>query len=102
MRQVPHLTDMQPLLNSVEQLRQSQDPSVSLSSALTFFIVLTSSFLVVVFQLKAIASQLSLRQMLRIARRLSRFPDNNMYDTVHKACLGRSASSLPTLPLLYV
>ena len=42
-----------------------------------------------VFQLKAVASQLSLRQMLRIARRLARFPDNNMHDTVHKACLGR-------------
>ena len=40
-------------------------------------------------QLRSLASSLSTRQLLRIARRLAKYPQEKVYDTVHKACLAR-------------
>ena len=34
-------------------------------------------------------ASLSTRQLLRIARRLSRYPDENVYDLIQKACLSQ-------------
>lgn len=45
--------------------------------------------------LKSIANSLSTRQLLRISKRLKRFPDESVYHAVQKACLTRF---LPTLP----
>ena len=37
----------------------------------------------------SLASSMSTRQLLRIARRMAKYPQENIYDTVHKACLAR-------------
>jgi MoxR-like ATPase len=45
--------------------------------------------------LKSVAQSLSTRQLLRIARRMQKFPDEGVYQTVHKACLARFLPALP-------
>jgi hypothetical protein len=45
--------------------------------------------------LNSIANSLSTRQLLRIARRLERFPGDTSYQAVQKACLARFLPSLP-------
>ena len=44
--------------------------------------------------LKSVASSLSTRQLLRVARRLERFPGESASDAVQKACLARFLPSL--------
>lgn len=48
----------------------------------------------VFFQLKSVGASLSTRQLLRVAKRLARYPNEDLYNTVQKACLGRLDSSL--------
>ncbi|KAL8189776.1 UNVERIFIED_CONTAM: von Willebrand factor A domain-containing protein 8 [Gekko kuhli] len=43
---------------------------------------------------QSLASSLSTRQLLRICRRLSHYPDESLYDTINKACLSRFLPSL--------
>lgn len=43
-------------------------------------------------QLKAVATSLSTRQLLRVARRLAKYPSEDVYNTVHKATLARYCS----------
>lgn len=67
---------MDKLLDLTEKLRSSKDPTVS-----------------------SIASSLSTRQLLRIARRLANYPAEDLEHSIHKACLARflprlAASSL--------
>ena len=45
--------------------------------------------------LNSISTSLSTRQLLRVARRLERFPGEDPYTVVHKACLARFLPSLP-------
>lgn len=45
--------------------------------------------------LSSIANSLSTRQLLRIAKRQNTFPDENVYEAIHKACLARFLPSLP-------
>ncbi len=45
--------------------------------------------------IKSIANSLSTRQLLRISRRLKKFPDENAHNAVKKACLARFLPSLP-------
>ncbi len=63
---------MEDVLRLTHQLRRSEDAS-----------------------LKSIANSLSTRQLLRISRRLQRFPDEWAHSAVHKACLARFLPSLP-------
>lgn len=42
--------------------------------------------------LRAVASSLSTRQLLRIARRMASFPTDGSYDAVHRASLARFAT----------
>ena len=41
------------------------------------------------FQVSSIASSLSTRQLIRVARRLAQFPDEDLYGIIQKACLAR-------------
>jgi hypothetical protein len=41
--------------------------------------------------LASIASSLSTRQLIRIAKRLKQFPEEDAHHAIHKACLARSA-----------
>ena len=43
-------------------------------------------------QVSSIASSLSTRQLLRIARRLANYPAEDLEHSVHKACLARYGS----------
>uniref|UniRef100_A0A670J8Q5 von Willebrand factor A domain-containing protein 8 n=1 Tax=Podarcis muralis TaxID=64176 RepID=A0A670J8Q5_PODMU len=43
---------------------------------------------------QSLASSLSTRQLLRICRRLSQYPDERLYDAVNKACLSRFLPNL--------
>ncbi len=45
--------------------------------------------------LRSIANSLSTRQLLRVCRRVRRFPDERAHAAVHKACLARFLPSLP-------
>jgi MoxR-like ATPase len=63
---VPHMPDMQKIMDWTHKLRESADTS-----------------------LKSVAASLSTRQLLRIARRLTAYPDENLYDVLQKACLAR-------------
>jgi len=45
--------------------------------------------------LSSISTSLSTRQLLRVAKRLERFPGEDAYSVVHKACLARFLPSLP-------
>jgi len=44
--------------------------------------------------LKSISTSLSTRQLLRVARRLQKFPDESTYSVINKACLARFLPSL--------
>ncbi|XP_053164187.1 von Willebrand factor A domain-containing protein 8 isoform X2 [Hemicordylus capensis] len=43
---------------------------------------------------QSLASSLSTRQLLRICRRLSHYPDESLYDAINKACLSRFLPNL--------
>jgi len=43
----------------------------------------------VTLQLKSVGTSLSTRQLLRVARRLSAYPNEHLYDVLHKACLAK-------------
>jgi von Willebrand factor A domain-containing protein 8 len=38
---------------------------------------------------QSLASSLSTRQLLRVARRMKSYPDENVYDAIQRACLAR-------------
>ncbi|XP_036084810.1 von Willebrand factor A domain-containing protein 8 isoform X2 [Rousettus aegyptiacus] len=59
------------LLSFTHKLRETQDPTA-----------------------QSLAASLSTRQLLRIARRLSRYPEENLHGAVTKACLSRFLPSL--------
>ncbi|KAJ6661690.1 hypothetical protein lerEdw1_013212 [Lerista edwardsae] len=59
------------LLKLTDKLRETHDPTA-----------------------QSLASSLSTRQLLRICRRLSHYPDENLYHAVNKACLSRFLPSL--------
>ncbi|XP_059823780.1 von Willebrand factor A domain-containing protein 8 [Hypanus sabinus] len=59
------------LLQFTHRLRQSSDPTA-----------------------KSLASSLSLRQLLRICNRISRYPEESLYHAVNKACLSRFLPNL--------
>ncbi|XP_039733143.1 von Willebrand factor A domain-containing protein 8 isoform X4 [Pteropus medius] len=59
------------LLSFTHRLRETQDPTA-----------------------QSLAASLSTRQLLRISRRLSQYPDENLHDAVTKACLSRFLPSL--------
>ncbi|XP_062982036.1 von Willebrand factor A domain-containing protein 8 [Elgaria multicarinata webbii] len=59
------------LLNLTHKLRETNDPTA-----------------------QSLASSLSTRQLLRICRRLSHYPDENLYHAVNKACLSRFLPNL--------
>jgi len=63
---VPNVPDLNKLFDFVHTLRQSHDGT-----------------------LQSLASSLSTRQLLRIARRLSEFPGEDLHSIIHKACLAR-------------
>ena len=44
--------------------------------------------------LRSVATSLSTRQLLRVGRRLQRFPEESVYSVVNKACLARFLPSL--------
>jgi len=44
--------------------------------------------------LRSIATNLSTRQLLRLARRLNKYPDESAYNLINKACLGRFLPAL--------
>ncbi|KAF4526552.1 hypothetical protein B566_EDAN009123 [Ephemera danica] len=62
---------MQRVVQITHKLRNSEDPTI-----------------------KSLAGSLSTRQLLRIARRMAAFPEDNVYDTIQRACLARF---LPTM-----
>ena len=45
--------------------------------------------------LAPIASSLSTRQLVRVARRLQKFPEEDAYHVIQKACLARFVEVLP-------
>jgi DNA anti-recombination protein RmuC len=57
---------MQKVVEITHKLRNSDDPTI-----------------------KNLAASLSTRQLLRIARRMAAFPDDNVFDAIHRACLAR-------------
>ncbi|XP_012578723.1 PREDICTED: von Willebrand factor A domain-containing protein 8 isoform X2 [Condylura cristata] len=59
------------LLSFTHNLRETQDPTA-----------------------QSLASSLSTRQLLRISRRLSQYPNENLHGAVHKACLSRFLPAL--------
>ncbi|XP_060089562.1 von Willebrand factor A domain-containing protein 8 [Heteronotia binoei] len=59
------------LLKLTHRLRETQDPRT-----------------------QSLASSLSTRQLLRVCRRLSHYPDESLYRTINKACLSRFLPSL--------
>ncbi|XP_054993034.1 von Willebrand factor A domain-containing protein 8 [Sorex araneus] len=59
------------LLSFTHKLRETQDPTA-----------------------QSLASSLSTRQLLRISRRLSQYPNENLHNAVNKACLSRFLPSL--------
>ncbi|XP_072473221.1 von Willebrand factor A domain-containing protein 8 isoform X2 [Notamacropus eugenii] len=67
---VPH-DAMEKLLSFTHKLRETEDPTA-----------------------QSLAASLSTRQLLRIARRLSKYPDESLHRAVHKACLSRFLPSL--------
>nr|CAD7197515.1 unnamed protein product [Timema douglasi] len=54
------------IMELAHQLRESTDPT-----------------------LRSLAGSLSTRQLLRVARRMARYPSDNPVDTIHRACLAR-------------
>nr|CAD7453762.1 unnamed protein product [Timema tahoe] len=61
------------IMELAHQLRESTDPT-----------------------LRSLAGSLSTRQLLRVARRMARYPSDNPVDTIHRACLARrSEGSIP-------
>ncbi|CAG5132917.1 unnamed protein product, partial [Candidula unifasciata] len=65
-RLVPGVPDLSRLFDFVHKLRHSTDGT-----------------------LQSLASSLSTRQLLRIARRLAKFPSEDLHGIIHKACLSR-------------
>ncbi len=63
---------LQEVLKVTQRLRQSEDAS-----------------------LRSVSNSLSTRQLLRVARRLGRFPDESAHGAITKACLARFLPSLP-------
>ena len=51
-----------------------------------------SPILTFTLQCQALANSLSTRNLLRIAKRLSQFPEEPLYDVVHNACMSRSVT----------
>jgi len=45
-------------------------------------------------QLKSVGASLSTRQLLRIARRMSAYPGESLYDILQKACLSKYVVSM--------
>ncbi|XP_027245876.1 von Willebrand factor A domain-containing protein 8 isoform X2 [Cricetulus griseus] len=62
---------LEKLLSVTHKLRETQDPTA-----------------------QSLAASLSTRQLLRIARRLSQYPNENLHDAITKACLSRFLPSL--------
>ncbi|KAM7321273.1 hypothetical protein ACRRTK_019365 [Alexandromys fortis] len=62
---------LEKLLSVTHKLRETQDPTA-----------------------QSLAGSLSTRQLLRIARRLSQYPNENLHDAITKACLSRFLPSL--------
>ena len=46
-------------------------------------------FLNLFVQISSLASSLSTRQLIRIAKRLASFPSDDLYGVIQKACLAR-------------
>lgn len=90
--QVPHLSNMQPVLDLTHKLREAPDANVSMGYIperavhILLHLCWVNSFY---FKLKSAAASLSTRQLLRIARRLADYPTENLHDVVQKACLAR-------------
>ncbi|CAL1547451.1 unnamed protein product [Lymnaea stagnalis] len=63
---VPHAPNLNKLFDVVHKLRGSPDGT-----------------------LQSLASSLSTRQLLRVARRLAKFPSEDLHSVIHKACLAR-------------
>ncbi|XP_064614845.1 von Willebrand factor A domain-containing protein 8-like [Liolophura sinensis] len=63
---VPTSPDLSSLLSFVHKMRQSHDPTIL-----------------------SLASSLSTRQLLRIARRLAQYPSDDLYSAIQKSCLSR-------------
>ncbi|XP_025079335.1 von Willebrand factor A domain-containing protein 8-like isoform X2 [Pomacea canaliculata] len=63
---VPGMPDMSKVFDFVHKLRDSHDGT-----------------------LNSLASSMSTRQLLRIARRMSKYPSEDLYGMIHKACLAR-------------
>ncbi|KAK7090090.1 von Willebrand factor A domain-containing protein 8-like [Littorina saxatilis] len=63
---VPNVSDLGPLFDFVHTLRDSTDGTLT-----------------------SLASSLSTRQLLRIARRVTQYPGEDLYAIIHKACLAR-------------
>nr|CAD7437743.1 unnamed protein product [Timema bartmani] len=59
------------IMELAHQLRESTDPT-----------------------LRSLAGSLSTRQLLRVARRMARYPSDNPVDTIHRACLARFLPSV--------
>lgn len=62
---------LEKLLSVTHKLRETQDPTA-----------------------QSLAASLSTRQLLRISRRLSKYPSENLHDAITKACLSRFLPSL--------
>ena len=66
---------------------------------LVLFSILVLSYFSGVFvslQLTSLASSLSTRQLLRIARRVAQYPGEDLFAIIHKACLARCVLYIPT------
>lgn len=57
---------------------------------------------VVCLQAKSLASSLSTRQLLKICRRLSQYPEESIAHAVNKACLSRSTHKHIQIPCFCV
>ena len=73
---VPGCPDIDQLMKFVHSLRGSSDPAMT-----------------------SIASSLSTRQIIRIAKRLSKFPSKDLHRIIQKACLANFLPSLPKIGL---
>ncbi|XP_060072942.1 von Willebrand factor A domain-containing protein 8-like [Ylistrum balloti] len=69
---VKNSPDMNSLISFVHKLRTSTDPAMA-----------------------SIASSLSTRQLIRVAKRVAQFPSKDLYGIVEKACLARFLPQLP-------
>ncbi|KAK3095149.1 hypothetical protein FSP39_010820 [Pinctada imbricata] len=73
---VPGCPDIKKLMNFVHQMRESADPTMM-----------------------SISSSLSTRQIIRVAKRLAKFPSKDLHGIIHKACLANFLPSLPKISL---